>query len=358
MIAHFVYNFFSYSGAAYQAHSLCKSMNKNNNIIFNVGESNKMRQVIIDGVLIIDLPRRYIYRLFYIVVFFVSYRVSIIHLHGWILSGLIPSLLLKKKIVLKTTMFGDDDLYSISKKNRINKFYIRNLSSVISISTPIKISNEKYINNFNLNCISTYIPNGVIEVNTDNNTESNIFCTVGVISERKGTLDAINYFLQNYASEVNSKLYVVGPTPEDSSYVEADLDYFELCKKRAIEFPDKVIITGKLNTKELNEIYNISLAQIFFSKKEGMPNSVLESMAYNCVPILSEIDGVSYDIVSHAIDGYIIKDFKRDVVEIDDIKKISYKKIAQKKIMDKFLLDNLVFRHYHNYELIGGRSDI
>lgn len=354
MIAHFVYNLLSYSGAAFQAHSLCRYLGAKNNVIFNIGNSSKINYYNKDGIIIIDLPRNYLKRLFYITIFFISLKIKIVHLHGWVLTGLIPAILLRKKVVLKTTMFGDDDISSIIKKNKKNIYLLKYLSSVISISTPIKKSNDKCIKNLKLKCQSIYLPNGVIdnELRSDTHEKKPVFCTVGVISDRKGTLDAIEYFINNYITLPDSKLYIVGPTPDDDNCIESDIDYYQSCQKYTEKYPDKIIITGKVNKNKINDIYRESIAHIFLSKKEGMPNVVLESMYFNCVPLITEIEGVAYDIIDNNNDGFIFKNREFISIPFEKIRYISINKLPNKKITDKFLLKNLAEEHKINYENI------
>ncbi|ELQ6314215.1 hypothetical protein NGY2020029_32390 [Vibrio cholerae] len=358
MIAHFVYNFFSYSGAAFQAHSLCKEFKSSKHVLFNVGNSRSLSIVNCDGILVFDLPVSYIKRLLYITILFYMLGIKAVHSHGWILSGILPAIIFKKKIILKTTMFGDDDLLSISKRNRLYKLIVRHVSSVISISTVIKKNNDEYIYRNNLSCSSKLIFNGVNSESSlnykINNKDENVFCTVGVISKRKGTLRAIEYFIENYASTNElAKLYVVGPTPEEMRYHEADIDYFYQCKAWANRYPEKVIITGKMDKKALQDIYMQSIGLIFFSEKEGMPNVVLEAMYHNCVPILTSIEGVSYDIVNNKEDGFILSDSLCEKINLLAIKNISNRYLPHKKINQKFLLKKIALLHNENYRELG-----
>ncbi|EGQ8001086.1 glycosyltransferase family 4 protein [Vibrio vulnificus] len=352
MIAHFVYNFFSYSGAAFQAHSLCKNLDNKKQIIFNIGGAKRLDIKYIESILVVDLPNGYIRRLIYLSYFFFLYKIKIVHLHGWILTGLLPAVIFKKKIVLKTTMYNVDDLPSLAN-SKFNAFLIKYVSSVVSISSAIKLENDRYIAFNRLVCSSRYIPNGVGEMTSYNDCslEPN-FCTVGVVSKRKGTLKAINYFIENYIHLKDSMLYVVGPNPDDSKYAELDIDYYNKCLEMASAFPHKIKITGKLSKDELNEIYSKCVSHIFFSEREGMPNVLLESMSFNCVPIVTEIEGVSYDIIDNGVDGFILKTPELEKVsffELCEIKKVSLPKM---KIQEKFSLNRLSKLHEENYRAL------
>lgn len=353
MNAHFVYNFFSYSGAAFQAHSLCKNLDNKKQIIFNIGGAKYLDIKYVENILVVDLPNGYIKRLIYLSCFFVLYKVKIVHLHGWILTGLLPSVFFRKKIVLKTTMYNVDDFPSLAKR-KFNAILIKHVSSVVSISSAIKMENDRYISLNRLTCSSKYIPNGVDKINyCADESFGPLFCTVGVVSRRKGTLKAIKYFVDNYMHLEGSKLYVVGPNPDDSEYAELDIDYYNDCLEMANKFPLKIEITGKLNKDGLNSIYKKCISHIFFSEREGMPNVLLESMSFNCVPIVTEIEGVSYDIIDNGVDGFILKNPESEKVSFFDLCKIKKEKSSQMKIQEKFTLNRLSKLHEENYKALA-----
>lgn len=77
-----------------------------------------------------------------------------------------------------------------------------------------------------------------------------------------------------------------------------DKEYLERCKNLIKENKDKhIIITGKLTHIELQKIYLNCKSVILFSKREWMPNVVLEAMAYNVVPIMKRMYGLSIEIL-------------------------------------------------------------
>jgi glycosyltransferase involved in cell wall biosynthesis len=249
-------------------------------------------------------------------------------------------------------MYNVDDLQSISS-NIINRFLIKKVSSVVSISKPIKKINEKYINEHQLKCLSKYIPNGVFSLPDEMDVSVEpIFCTVGVVSQRKGTLRAINYFIENYANLEGAKLYVVGPNPTDSNYAEIDLHYYEECLNAVKKSNGKVVITGKLSKEKVEVIYRSCIAHIFFSEREGLPNVLLESMSFNCVPIVTEIEGVSYDIIDNSKDGYILCGEKLKPVQYEKICDIRIQGLPRSKVQSKFLLSELSIKHTENYREI------
>lgn len=122
--------------------------------------------------------------------------------------------------------------------------------------------------------------------------KDNTFCFVGLICERKGAYESINFYLENYRSLSGSIMYVVGP---ESGSNESSKKYVEMCRDlvSAHNAQSQVIFTGNLEKSHVSEILWRSKALIFLSKREGMPNVVLEAMANNCMPITLGLDGVS-----------------------------------------------------------------
>lgn len=353
MVGHFTYNLFSYSGAAYQAHSLIKSLGTRNNMIFNIGHSNVFKLMNHDGVIVADLPKNYLKRLYYIIFISLTCDIKIFHMHGWILSALLPAIFLRKKVVFKCTMFGDDDLKTIGDKGRLNRFLLKFIDVCIAISSPIKEANDFFISKNELKIKSIKIANGV-QLNAPCNTKSKpIFCTVGVITERKRIKESIRYFIDNYSHEEEALLYVVGPRGRDFNLHEGNDNYYQECLDLASEAKGKVKFTGKISKDDLSSVFKESIGLIFFSEKEGMPNVVLEAMSHNCVPILSEIDGVAYDLVDHGHSGFIISENKVNDISLNSLKSISHKEMPYQKVAKYFSFDVIKFKHLDNYALIG-----
>jgi len=88
---------------------------------------------------------------------------------------------------------------------------------------------------------------------------------------------------------------------------KADLPLFERYLKDHGDLEKDIIITGHIDNNEtLCEYYNISDLVISPSLWEGMPNSVLEAMACGKV-VLSSDAGGAVDIITHGVDGYLIR---------------------------------------------------
>lgn len=337
MIAFFVYKLDSYSGAAQQALLLAKELNRKV-LIFNHNNSNYRKYRIGEKILVVDVPKNNVLKLFIVIYFSFIKRVRVYHLHGFFKHGLVLATLLKKKIILKTTLLGSDDFDSLKGKKNWNKkkWLINKVDVNVVLSKKIGEINSKYISATKIKLI----PNGV---RINNNLKAikekkENFSYVGLVCERKRTYESIKYFAEFYSNIPQAKLYIVGPYKDVKNNVEFKEEYvkkcFDLIKSKKIQ--DKVVFTGLISKEETQEILNKSKALLFFSSKEGLPNVVLEAMSNNCVPLVSELDGVSAEIFNNEEHGFILKDNVFNPVDIKEIDKILKTRAPYKLIKEKF----------------------
>lgn len=355
-IAYFVYNFDYYSGAAFQAKKIASYINETHKIfIFSINQTNKIDCYNLQkNVVVINLYGNILKQLLNIFKIVRDNNIKIFHLHGFITRGLVIGKLLNQKIILKTTLMGTDDFDSIIKnsngiKKIVKKYLFKKVDVNATLTKKMKEINSKYIDEKKIKVI----PNGVIipDLNVDMTKKENEFAVVGMICPRKRTYESIKYYIDNYSKLKNSKLYVVGPT--ESELPEFDKEYLKRCKNLIKENKDKdIIITGKLTHKELEKIYLKCKSIILFSKKEGMPNVVLEAMAYNAVPIMTRMDGVSIEILGNNEYGFVLNDIN-EKININYIDKLIKEKVSFKRVSDKYNIKNISSRYEELYNEIN-----
>lgn len=344
-VLHVVFNLSNYSGAAFQASTLISEINSDvfNNKILSI-ESAKNYESFNNS---ISVYKRDYFELIFILIKSIIHS-DIVHIHGFSVFSLFITWILRKKVILKTTLNGSDDLFSIAN-SRFGSFKIYLASKVarnVVLSNNEFLINEKFIPNARI----IKIPNSVIIPVLDGiSKEPLTFCSVGIMSERKGFLDAIIYFIDNYSCFSDSKLYIVGPLPnieeesEDCSYA-----YYQKCLEKSRGY--NIIFTGKLNKSELNEIYKKSISFLFFSKREGMPNVLLEAMSFNCVPITGEIGGVAREVIDNRCSGFIIE--PSDKISLDEIYDLSQSFAAKIKVQNNNDIKVIASRYRDIYESI------
>jgi glycosyltransferase involved in cell wall biosynthesis len=347
MIAYFVYNLNNYSGAAQQALLLAKYLNKKI-LIFNHNNSDKVKNYKYNDIIeIVDLPSNKLLQIYAILHYTLKYDINIYHFHGFFKLGLIIGNILGRKIILKTTLLGDDDFDTILSRNKYLVFFVKKIYKNIVLSLKLKAINSKYLDNSKIEII----PNGVELPETVPTLErkDNLFVFVGLVCDRKRTYESIKYFIDNYSANPINKMYIVGPyrREEINNNKEFDENYVEKCKKliKDSSLESRIKFLGKLSKIETQEILKKSKALIFFSKNEGMPNVVLEALANNCVPITTDINGVAEEIFENKKEGFILSNELSEKIPlklIDDliINKKPYLRAKNsfdiKKIADKY----------------------
>jgi len=350
MLAYFVHNLDSYSGAAQQALLLAKHINKNI-LFFNHNNKGFKQYKHNQFIEIIDLPQNRLVQLFIIIFFTLKYKINIYHFHGSFNIGMFLGTILRKKMILKTTLLGDDDFDTFASKRswKIRYFLIKHVYKNIVLSNKLKEINSKYIDSSKIELIA----NGVLMAEDCPTLEEkeNAFCFVGLVCERKRAYESIKYFIDNYSQEKNYKMYVVGPYKNLENNTEFSDEYvkrcFELIKQNSLE--NRVIFTDRVSKEETQSIFKKSKALLFFSDKEGMPNVVLEAMANNCVPITSEIDGVIREIFEDKKQGFILdSDFEK--VDISLINKLIENSVSYLHVRNKFGIDVIAGKYRGMYD--------
>jgi glycosyltransferase involved in cell wall biosynthesis len=115
---------------------------------------------------------------------------------------------------------------------------------------------------------------------------------VGLKVERKGILDLMESWKLFYKNMPDHYLLMVGD--EKSSASDPDYNKHWEGIKKEIENPELRII-NRPNHPAIEEYFYSSDIFIFLSKKEGMPNVVLEAMSAGLPMIITEFEGFSDD---------------------------------------------------------------
>lgn len=312
-VGHFAFNLSSYSGAARQAYSLARQLEGVDSILFDVERGRRAARIErIEGssLRVVRLPGNPLRALLAIIDASLTHRLQIFHLHGLVGAGLLSGWLLRRKLLLKTTLLGDDDLESLSTRllGPIWLWLARRAQLNIAPSTAIAERNRRHLPEWRIR----RIPNGVsvAEAPAARPTPRSepIFCVVGLVCERKRTHLAIEKFLAAYGDDESARLHVVGPFGDQPGLDEGGQAYLERCQRLIPdEQADRVVFTGALAREEVQSIYESSLALLCFSELEGMPNVLLEAMAANCVPVTTEIAGVAREVIVDPSCGFVIE---------------------------------------------------
>jgi len=206
------------------------------------------------------------------------------------LPSILVARILNKKIVNKITAVGDDDPKKLSKtilgKYILKLLEINTVHWVISreiYDNCIEHTKWEKRNIFLITNPVQLIYKKYHELLTQRNkytTKKNIFLFVGVLNRRKGVDILLNLWLN---SNIDSKLILCGPRGNDN-HINEMLD--NLNKNNIKEL-------GSLDYEDLKKQYLMADYFIFPSKREGLPNVVLEAMSFGLPVIANEIKGVT-----------------------------------------------------------------
>lgn len=271
----------------------------------------------------------------------ITWKPDIIHLHGFFFEELVASVILRRPVLLKTTLFGVDDFDTISRSGRIRYKFARRYVYNNALAQYIAKINSKHIAKRRI----SVIPNGVAVpgVNTLCKIHPRQIVVVGVISERKGILETINYFNKLAKQHSELTLKIIGPTP--------DPDYFNKCKNAILPaLANRVSFTGEVVHEEVLRHYTESTALLFASKNEGFPNAVIEAMAHNCVPISIGLDQGSREALADELQELILD--SSSIISWDRVEQIMKSRIVYNMALKKYSIEAVAQRHYELYRSI------
>ena len=302
------------------------------------------------------------YKMFKIIV---SKKIKLLHCipaFSWpSFSAVIAAKLLGVKIITETTLEGADDPLTImkSKVGKL-KFFIFKLSDAIINISPLLAERAKEAGIAEQKMF--LIPNGV---NTDQfipptlekklelrqqfglSSFKHVFMYVGVMRQRKGVSDLVEAFRIAKSKIDSCCLVLAGPVDKDD---ENRKYYGEL--KRQVEtagIADSVLFTGEVNNIE--QWMQACDTFIFASKREGLPNVILEAMSTGLPVIAMRLpQTIDYIFNGNKKSGIIVDtvdELSLAMVELanDEDKRRVISKNARTRITESFS-DQVVMEKY------------
>ncbi|MBN1766751.1 MAG: glycosyltransferase family 4 protein, partial [Sedimentisphaerales bacterium] len=296
---------------------------------------------------------------------------DIIHAHGifpYTYSGIISARLHSKKILAKMITYGADDPQSIARRTfgGLQLNLVSRLDRIISISSELSVSfrqsglpGEKLIE----------IPNGVdttifrpLAREEKNNLRQQlnlpqhqtIFSFMGVVNRRKGIDVLIDAWRKIITRIPGLKLVIVGPLSRKEN-CNADEEYVQELQHEIStnRLEDTITLTGFVENAA--DYIKASDIYIFPSRREGLPNSLLEAMSCGLCCIASDLPCVR-DIITDGRDGSIfpsgaVEQLAVRMMELarqSDIRE-TIGQNARQTIEKRFSLDTIADRYVHLY---------
>ena len=257
-----------------------------------------------------------IFRIF----FKIKNKVHIFHMIGYTRKSYLITLLAKiygKRTIVKTTSFGIDDPLSIKKSSLIPST-LYSLVDAYVVTSPAQKASFK-MSGLPENRIFM-IPNG-IDLNRFNipgtqeksilrqqmgiSNSLDVILSVSFFSRDKG-IDRFAESLLLLPEEILNKIFLIFVGSRDARVLEVD--------RKVVEKVDDII--NRLNirsrclfidsTQDVDRYYKASDIFILPSKREGLPNALLEAMACGLCCIANNLEGITDYIIDFEKSGYLL----------------------------------------------------
>ena len=273
------------------------------------------------------------------------------------------------KIVFQMSLYGSDDAITIKNNTKLGKYKLNFIDYFIPISTPLEEScievgiDEKKINKlYQMVDIEKYKPVS-IEEKSDIRKKLNlpldksIIIFVGSLIQRKGLdvlIDSLQYTNKDFI------LLLVGPYKHPD--VTQDDEIFFSTYKDKINESNRCQLLGKV--KNVNEYLKASDIFVLPSRREGFPNTILESMTSKTLVITTKLGGtVENDIFNNQECGYILNNLNsKELAKNIDLALRDSNKIAKmidlgyQRVLGAFTPEVIVNKYIEFYNKIYGRK--
>jgi len=281
-----------------------------------------------------------------IIIFFkVKNNIDIFHMHGYTRKSYLVTLLAKiyrKKTVVKTTSFGIDDPLSIRKRSFIPSVLYSFIDAYV-LTSPAQQESFKMSGLFENKFFM--IPNGVNlkRFNIPEPQEKvalrqqmgipdslDVILSVSFFSRDKG----IDIFVESLLALPQDKLrniFLIFVGSRDDKELEVDAKIAE----KVYNTIDSIKIGPRCSfidpIHDIEKYFKVSDIFVFPSKREGLPNALLEAMSCGLCCIANRLDGITDYIIDSEKDGYLLDTLKHDSIA-DSLKKVIGNKALQRNI--------------------------
>lgn len=280
---------------------------------------------------------------------FGKYDVVHIHAEGPAVFAWIPKLTGKRVIV---TVHGLDWQREKWKNGFGSRFIKKGEKNAVKYADEIIVLSKGVQDYFSdtYGRITSFVPNGVNkpeliepeEIKAYGLEKDSYILYLGRLVPEKG----IRYLITAFKNvKTDKKLVIAGGA--------SDIDAFAETLKQLAKDDDRIIFTGFVQGRMLDELYSNAYIYTLPSDLEGMPLSLLEAMSYGNCCLVSDIEECASVVEERAV---VFK--KSDVNDLtarlqemcDDADMVSeYKKNASQFICDKYNWDNVVQTTEHLY---------
>lgn len=255
----------------------------------------------------------------FIIFFKLKDRVGIFHMHGFTRKSYLIALLAKifgKKIIVKTTSFGIDDPLSVTKRHFIASG-LYSLADSYILTSPAQLESYKHSGLSGEKAI--LIPNGVNlkKFSIPSHEEkmylrkelgipelSQVILSVSFFSRDKG-LDVFADSLSLLPKDKLNNLFLIFIGSKDCNDIEVE----EVVVKKVYDIIDCLKLRPRTifidSTLEIEKYFKVSDIFVLPSKREGLPNALLEAMASGLCCIANRVNGSTDYLIKSNENGYL-----------------------------------------------------
>ncbi|OUS02016.1 hypothetical protein A9Q86_05025 [Flavobacteriales bacterium 33_180_T64] len=166
------------------------------------------------------------------------------------------------------------------------------------------------------------------------------FCFVGRLEKEKGISILIEAF-HNLSDDDKGKvrsIHIVGDGKDR-------LDYQELAKKTNLNF----VFHGFLSRSDVHEIYINSHAIVLPSASEGFPKVIAEALNYGCIPVVSNVSGISHYVKDNE-NGFLLDAISAKSVQtkLQNVLRLSSQDYSKMIASRRENIEKFTYKYYNN----------
>jgi len=231
--------------------------------------------------------------------------------------------LLQKRVFLRMSMLGTDDLGTVSRSARdiLRMMTYQRVDGILAMSRQLIEASKKHHRRPSIIHhvpkpvdLATFYPaanateKASLRKKLGARIEEKIAIFVGSVVERKG----IDLLVEAWPTVIKclpkARLYIVGPLTFDREYSNANTDFAMRISKRIKELgiDSTVVFTGE---KKEGVCDYLRMADLFVlpSRQEGIASAVLEAMASGLPCIVCKQPWLPVDLIAHGKTGLVCK---------------------------------------------------
>lgn len=300
------------------------------------------------------------------------HQIDIVHCHGVFWPSYVAILwarICRKATLSKVTQFGTDNLKAIERRRlgQLQVSALRNVDRIVAISRELAAD---YYTDPILSKKVVQLPNGVdtqtfmpiseaskvtLRQRLNLPTETLLVSFVGIIKDRKGVDLLVESWIRLANMNDQTHLLLAGPCDDTSLGGTVDLAYIAQLRQQIeqAQLTDRVIWSGQVD--EVIPYLQASDIFVLPSRREGLPNALLEAMACGLACIATNLDGVSEVMPPEAGLQFPMDDVDALTTHLAQLAnepeaRKQYGMKARAQIQQNFSLDSIADRYVEMYQ--------